>query len=81
MKIGHRMLVLITVLFVPVFGMGCSDATEHTHAPDAKHESAAEAWTCSMHPKVHMQEAGRCPICGMDLVLANGGPASEETLP
>src|ERR1700750_1138985 len=25
-------------------------------------------WTCSMHPSVRAVSAGKCPICGMDLV-------------
>ncbi len=25
-------------------------------------------WTCTMHPAVHAEAAGKCPICGMDLV-------------
>ncbi len=25
-------------------------------------------WTCAMHPSVHSETAGKCPICGMDLV-------------
>ncbi len=25
-------------------------------------------WTCAMHPSVHSQKPGKCPICGMDLI-------------
>jgi Cu(I)/Ag(I) efflux system membrane fusion protein len=25
-------------------------------------------WTCSMHPQIRQDEAGDCPICGMDLI-------------
>jgi membrane fusion protein, copper/silver efflux system len=25
-------------------------------------------WTCAMHPAVHSEVPGKCPICGMDLV-------------
>ena len=25
-------------------------------------------WTCTMHPSVHSEVPGKCPICGMDLV-------------
>jgi len=25
-------------------------------------------WTCSMHPSVHADKTGKCPICGMDLI-------------
>jgi hypothetical protein len=27
-------------------------------------------YTCSMHPKVRQGKAGKCPICGMDLLKA-----------
>jgi Cu(I)/Ag(I) efflux system membrane fusion protein len=27
-----------------------------------------EYWTCTMHPQVHMDRPGACPICGMDLI-------------
>lgn len=33
-------------------------------------EAEAEVWTCSMHPQIRMPGPGKCPICGMDLVLA-----------
>jgi len=35
---------------------------EHAHEGDLSH------YTCAMHPSVRAQEAGTCPICGMDLV-------------
>jgi len=25
-------------------------------------------WTCSMHPQIRMEQPGKCPICGMELV-------------
>lgn len=25
-------------------------------------------WTCSMHPQIRLDKAGKCPICGMDLI-------------
>jgi Cu(I)/Ag(I) efflux system membrane fusion protein len=25
-------------------------------------------WTCSMHPSVHSDKPGKCPICGMELI-------------
>ena len=34
-----------------------------------------QIWTCSMHPQIKLDHAGKCPICGMDLILLkqNGG--------
>lgn len=31
-----------------------------------------QIWTCSMHPQIRMNEPGQCPICGMDLIPAEG---------
>ncbi|MGB3776034.1 MAG: efflux RND transporter periplasmic adaptor subunit, partial [Leeuwenhoekiella sp.] len=35
--------------------------------------SNQEFWTCSMHPQVMLTDSGDCPICGMDLIPAEGG--------
>jgi membrane fusion protein, copper/silver efflux system len=40
---------------------------------DEKHEHLTEVaqgtiWTCSMHPQIRMEQPGKCPICGMDLI-------------
>jgi len=51
-------LLLVTVL------IGCSK-NENTND---KKPIAKEYWTCTMHPQVHMDRPGACPICGMDLI-------------
>ncbi|WNJ16449.1 efflux RND transporter periplasmic adaptor subunit [Pontibacter sp. G13] len=51
----------------------------HDHSTDAE-----EVWTCAMHPQIRQHEPGTCPICGMDLTLANesaGGEAKLEMTP
>lgn len=30
--------------------------------------SEPETWTCSMHPQIKQDKAGKCPICAMDLI-------------
>jgi Cu(I)/Ag(I) efflux system membrane fusion protein len=46
-----------------------------TTAEDKQNHSAdehkTEIWTCSMHPQIRMDKPGKCPICGMDLILLN----------
>lgn len=32
------------------------------------HEHEKGYWTCTMHPQVHRDQPGKCPICGMPLV-------------
>jgi Cu(I)/Ag(I) efflux system membrane fusion protein len=34
-------------------------------------------WTCAMHPQIRMEQPGKCPICGMELIpLVKGTTAS-----
>ena len=42
------------------------EQTEHSINHDK-----SEIWTCSMHPQIRQNEAGDCPICGMDLIPAS----------
>ncbi|HEY7773347.1 MAG TPA: efflux RND transporter periplasmic adaptor subunit [Marinagarivorans sp.] len=35
-------------------------------------------WTCAMHPQIQQHEPGQCPICGMDLILAQQDEPLEE---
>jgi membrane fusion protein, copper/silver efflux system len=41
--------------------------------------SKSEVWTCSMHPNIRMEQPGKCPICGMDLIplTQNSGTFSD----
>lgn len=48
-----------TVQAAPQGEPGTEDAAGHQHP----------SYVCPMHPQVVSDEAGRCPICGMDLVL------------
>jgi Cu(I)/Ag(I) efflux system membrane fusion protein len=56
---------------------GCSRSS-----PPAVTESAApsrklEYYTCSMHPQIHADKPGNCPICGMTLTPVYSQPATE----
>lgn len=45
----------------------------HDHAAPgiSKTEKKKTIWTCSMHPHIRMEQPGKCPICGMDLIPLN----------
>jgi Cu(I)/Ag(I) efflux system membrane fusion protein/cobalt-zinc-cadmium efflux system membrane fusion protein len=57
------------------------------HSGDSMSSSMAtgeahQLWTCGMHPQVVEDEAGSCPICGMDLVpLRDTGDAGSTSGP
>lgn len=52
-----------------------NDASVH------QEDKADEVWTCSMHPQIRLQEAGDCPICGMDLIPASTKRSSADANP
>src|SRR4030043_104714 len=36
-------------------------------------------WTCAMHPQIRMEQPGKCPICGMNLIpLAQSDTSSVD---
>lgn len=56
-----RLLLLVALL------AGCPSA-EEAAAPTAAPAADVALYTCPMHPSIHQDHPGRCPLCGMDLV-------------
>ena len=50
------------VLPALMISSACSKSSESVKPPDVDY------YTCTMHPSVHAEAPGKCPICGMDLV-------------
>jgi membrane fusion protein, copper/silver efflux system len=76
MKIVRYLFIsLIAVAFV---FSGCSKSEDY-----GKHEheliKQKDYWTCTMHPQVHMDKPGVCPICGMDLIKKVADENEEPT--
>lgn len=46
---------------------GAGETLHSDHAANSDEEDISH-WTCSMHPSVHEQKPGKCPICGMTLI-------------
>jgi membrane fusion protein, copper/silver efflux system len=72
----HRAFALaacrcLLILTVAVLAACSKPATPVTQAD-------ADYWTCAMHPSVHSQRPGKCPICGMDLIPVTHG--KEESI-
>lgn len=64
-------LVIITV--VVFFIQSCnSKQTNNAEITSA----AKDVYTCSMHPQVHENHPGNCPICGMKLIKKNAKPVA-----
>jgi len=69
-------ITLIAGIFLGwlIFHRGEPSESKHEHAIKG---ATAEVWTCSMHPQIRKEGPGKCPICGMDLILlAQAGASS-----
>jgi len=67
LKMNVFKFLFIPFITVALLLSGCSKYEE-----SGKEEHAGvkqkDYWTCTMHPQVHMDRPGACPICGMDLI-------------
>lgn len=60
----------------PICGMNLVPVRTHAPTPQAVAPAPAapkatrkiDYYTCSMHPQIHADKPGKCPICGMDLM-------------
>lgn len=71
-------LILVTGVFLGwiFFHSSGSQTGKHEHLTE---EAQGTVWTCSMHPHIRMEQPGKCPICGMDLIpLVQGGSSSHD---
>jgi len=42
-------------------------------------ETKKQMWTCSMHPQIRLDHPGKCPICGMELILLQNAGAKIDS--
>lgn len=68
---GTKMKI-VRYLFIPLIAIGIiiSGCSKSEESGKHEHEVVKQDgyWTCTMHPQVHMDKPGSCPICGMDLI-------------
>lgn len=68
----------VIFVIIPLLALGlsaCAGSRPHQ-------DENISYWTCPMHPQIHKDEAGPCPICGMDLVPVykkDAKPATSES--
>ena len=80
----NRRLFLTTVsAFSLLLISGCVPSNEKNATSKdnsaSSHEHESGFWTCTMHPQVHKNEPGKCPICGMPLVHVDKKVHTERT--
>jgi len=42
-------------------------------------ETKKQMWTCAMHPQIRLDHPGKCPICGMELILLQNAGAKIDS--
>jgi membrane fusion protein, copper/silver efflux system len=67
-----KKFLYIAISFLLIPGFGCQ--TSQDPDPVIVAEAVKKTYTCSMHPEVLSDTAGKCPICGMDLVIKETEP-------
>jgi len=78
-------LIQFTVLLVALLIASCTSDEHKKHAGGEGGSEAAigDYYTCPMHPSVHSDRPGACPICGMTLVkksVQDHTAASDSTM-
>ena len=71
-KRKYRLIVSCSLIVLVLLGLAIWPGPgNRASAVDAAY------WTCAMHPSVHSQKPGKCPICGMDLVPVPKGKVTD----
>ncbi len=73
-------LGLVTGLFLKGSGKPAKEATEPAKT-EVSEDLGALVYVCPMGCVPPMDKAGKCPICGMDLVPSHLGPETDKTGP
>lgn len=72
LTIKFGMIAAVALLAIAALnGTGCKQSSTPS-APSGQTTNAAAAtvqYTCSMHPEVVQDKPGKCPKCGMELVV------------
>jgi Cu(I)/Ag(I) efflux system membrane fusion protein len=72
----------LLMFFLVVTAIMLSSCNKSASSHNGQADSAAMAqtgdyYTCTMHPQVHLDKPGVCPICGMELVKASNSRKME----
>ena len=74
MKYLHNIIFSTLFIFAVLVGITNAENSQHEHVKETVSKNEQKSfWTCSMHPQIMLPKAGKCPICGMDLI-----PVSDE---
>ena len=70
--------ILLVGLLLGWLIFGGNDTT--TSNNESSEIAEERIWTCSMHPQIRLDEPGKCPICGMDLIPLEGNASASNPM-
>jgi hypothetical protein len=71
-----KSIILIVSTLIISIAFACNTGSPKTSNKDLSTQETTQVYyTCTMHPEIHSDKPGKCPICGMDLVKV------ESTIP
>lgn len=77
----NRNIIILFLVIIAGSWLSWSLLKDHKSRQENKNTAQSNSyWTCPMHPQIHMDHSGNCPICGMNLVKveANEDVKSQE---
>jgi Cu(I)/Ag(I) efflux system membrane fusion protein len=64
-----KIVLIASVAAFIVFTASCNSGSGNAKNKSLEQSANTEVYyTCTMHPQVHLDKPGNCPICGMELV-------------
>ena len=73
--VRSALLVLAGLFIGWLFFHSSNKTTEKQSTANVK----KQIWTCSMHPQIRLDHPGKCPICGMELILLQNAGAKVDS--
>lgn len=80
LKNNLHLVLILSLAATQVTFLGCTKNHNHESAGGSESiKSQKSYWTCSMHPQIHKDGPGKCPICGMDLIEVKPEAQAQQT--
>ena len=75
---NRSLIVIISATVLAAAAGGALVAVSRSQHPGSTGSAALRDWTCEMHPTVHSDKPGSCPVCKMDLHQPKSGAAADQ---